>query len=77
MREHGVERVIVAGMQSEYCVQATSRGAGRAGFRVLLAQGSHATYDNASTAAQLSAAVERELEAEDVQVLSLSEIEFR
>jgi nicotinamidase-related amidase len=39
LREQGVDRVVVAGMQSEYCVEAISRGALGHGFEVLFPLG--------------------------------------
>jgi nicotinamidase-related amidase len=40
----GIERVVVSGMQTEFCVDATMREAERRGFRVILAADAHATY---------------------------------
>ncbi len=54
----GVDRVVVAGMQSNYCIAQTSRGALRHRFTVLLASGAHATYDEQDSAAIISASAE-------------------
>jgi nicotinamidase-related amidase len=35
LRVRGVERVVVAGMQSEFCIEATSRGVLGEGFAVV------------------------------------------
>ncbi|MFB9378221.1 isochorismatase family protein [Kineococcus gynurae] len=61
-----VDRVVVAGVQSEHCVAATCRGARAQGFRVELAAGLHATYDSATFAAEIESGVEKALEAEGV-----------
>ena len=53
LKDRQVERVVIAGMQSEFCIEATSRGAVREGFSVLLPRGAHATYDG-ETAPQRS-----------------------
>jgi nicotinamidase-related amidase len=45
LRELGVTNVAVCGMQSDMCVQATTRGAIANGFNVTLASDAHATYD--------------------------------
>ncbi|MGI8695923.1 MAG: isochorismatase family protein [Mycobacteriales bacterium] len=42
----GVDRLVIAGMQSEYCAQASCRGALAAGFEVALAADADATYDD-------------------------------
>jgi nicotinamidase-related amidase len=70
LREQGVDRVVVAGRQSEYCVETTSHGALGHGFEVLLASGAHATYgDGSVAAAEISTGVEKELGTEGVRVL--------
>jgi streptothricin hydrolase len=77
LRDRGVDRVVVAGMQSDYCVQATSRGALGHGFEVLLASGAHATYDDrAVSAADIATGVEKELGTEGVAVLPAAEVRF-
>ncbi len=53
--------VIVAGMQSEYCIKETSLAALRRGHPVVLVRGAHATYDGEIPARATSEAVETEL----------------
>jgi nicotinamidase-related amidase len=76
LRSRHVEQVVVAGMQSEFCIEATSRGALREGFGVLLPRGAHATYDGEATAADVAEGVEKNLEAEGVDVVSASAVDF-
>jgi nicotinamidase-related amidase len=77
LRGRGVDRVVVAGMQSDYCVQATSRGALGLGFEVVLAGGAHATYDAGSvSAAELAAGVEKDLATEGVRVVPAAQLRF-
>lgn len=76
LTEMGVNRVVLAGMQSDYCIRATARGAQANGLAVILVADGHATYDDVVTAAEASAAVERELVAAGVQLLSSKDIEF-
>ena len=40
-----ITEVIIAGMQSNYCVAESSRGALKQGLQAILASGAHATYD--------------------------------
>jgi nicotinamidase-related amidase len=58
--------LIIAGMQSEYCIRATSLAALDRGHPVILVRGAHATYDGNLTAQQTSARVEAELSAAGV-----------
>jgi len=77
LKAKDVNRVVVAGMQSEYCVAATCRGALRNGLEVVLAAGAHATYDEVDSASNISARVEGELGREGVKIERADLIEFR
>lgn len=59
LRERDVDTVVVAGMQSEFCVSATSLAAIDAGFTTILASGAHATYDTERSAGDIATDVER------------------
>lgn len=63
--------VVVTGMQSEYCVRATSLAALRRGHRVTLVRGAHATYDDG-----VAAEVEAELAAAGVTVADRADLVF-
>lgn len=76
LAERGVHRLVVAGMQSEYCIAATSRGAVRHGFAVVLVSGAHATYDDSDPAPVISATIERDLLGDGVAVVPVAEIAF-
>jgi nicotinamidase-related amidase len=45
LKSRGVRRVVVAGLQSEFCIQATCRGGARRGYTMTLASDAHGTYD--------------------------------
>ena len=45
LRRHGVDRLVICGVQSEMCVGATARTALARGLRVVLPHDAHATYD--------------------------------
>jgi streptothricin hydrolase len=73
----GVERIVISGMQSEFCIEATSLGAVREGFSVLLPRGAHATFDDGTTkASEVADSVERSLSEAGVEIVSLSEVSF-
>jgi len=76
LRRRSVDRLVVAGLLSNYCVAATCRGALDRGFQVVLASGAHATYDEKEPAADISAAVERELQEVGVEVRPSDQIRF-
>ena len=69
-------RLVIAGMQSEYCVRATALSALRRGHEVVLASGAHATYDGERDAATISRGVEAELAAAGVAVRPYVAISF-
>jgi nicotinamidase-related amidase len=47
LKARGVRQLVIAGLQSEFCVQATCRGAHARGYSVMLASDAHGTYDGA------------------------------
>jgi nicotinamidase-related amidase len=61
--------LVVVGMQSEFCVRATSLSALRRGHRVSLVRGGHATYDGDVPAAQTSRDIEQELTAAGASIV--------
>jgi nicotinamidase-related amidase len=46
LQERGVERLVVCGLQTDCCVNATVRGAAALGYEVVLAADAHSTVDN-------------------------------
>jgi streptothricin hydrolase len=74
LRSSGVDRVVVAGMQSEFCVEESSLGALREGFGVVLPHDAHGTYDSgAESASAVSSAVEQKLAGAGVDVVGSSD----
>ncbi len=56
LKEHRVTRLIICGLQSEFCVDTTTRRALALGYPVTLVSDGHTTLDNGTlTAAQISA----------------------
>ncbi len=56
LQKHGVTTLVICGMQSEFCVDTTTRRALALGYPVTLVSDAHATMDNAVlSAAQISA----------------------
>ena len=72
----GITEVVIAGMQSNYCVAESSRGALKQGLQAVLASGAHATYDEGEPASAISTQIERELATEGVIVLPYYEVSF-
>jgi len=71
-----ITEVVIAGMQSNYCVAESSLGALKQGLQAILASGAHATYDENEPASVISARIERELAVEGVTVLPCGEVSF-
>ena len=56
LRDAGIDRLVTCGIQSDFCVDAASRGALNRGFAVTLASDAHTTWDSdVLTAAQIIA----------------------
>lgn len=55
LEERSVERVVICGLQTEYCVDTTLRHALTLGYRVVLAADAHSTVDGVLLAAQVIA----------------------
>ncbi|KAI9150484.1 isochorismatase hydrolase [Paramyrothecium foliicola] len=70
LRRYGIQNVIVFGVQSECCVQATCQNALDAGFGVTVLSGAHSTYNTKEkTAEQLESAVEELLSSQGAKVV--------
>lgn len=46
LAERGVKKLVIAGMQSEMCVDTTCRQAASRGYEVMLVQDGHSTFDS-------------------------------
>jgi nicotinamidase-related amidase len=56
LRSMGVDQLILCGLQSEFCIDSTARGALARGYGVILMSDAHSTVDNGVlTAAQITA----------------------
>jgi nicotinamidase-related amidase len=68
--------LVVAGMQSEFCIRETALSALRRGYPVIVVRGAHATYDGDIPARDTSAALEAELAAAGASVLPPAGLPF-
>jgi nicotinamidase-related amidase len=73
LRARGVSRLLLAGMQSEFCIAATARGGRANGFDVFLLSGAHTTFDQSRPASQIAAMIEAELVSEGIESVEWSE----
>ena len=72
----GVARVVIAGLQSDYCIRETSLGAIARGLEVVLVEDGHSTYPGKTrTAAEISAAVNAEL-AGRAELVRAADVQF-
>lgn len=46
LRALGIGRLVIAGMQTEFCVDTTTRAAFAHGYKVVLASDAHTTFDS-------------------------------
>ena len=62
LASRGITRVVIAGLQSEWCVRETTLGAASRGLEATVASDGHSTYAGRTrSAAEISAAVNEEL----------------
>ncbi|MFF3921042.1 cysteine hydrolase family protein [Paenibacillus lactis] len=52
LKRHGIEHLVLAGMQTDLCVDTTCRRAVSMGYRVTLASDAHSTWNNSALTAQ-------------------------
>lgn len=52
LNARGIERIVLAGMQTEYCIDATCRAAFELGYSVVIPENCTTTYDNKYVAAE-------------------------
>jgi len=63
LEARGVTRIVIAGLQSDYCIRETTQGALSRGLQVTLVSDGHSTYNGGGlTAADIIAAVNQEFE---------------
>ncbi|KAK0658720.1 Isochorismatase-like protein [Cercophora samala] len=70
LRENGVEDLVIFGIQSECCVEATCHGAIDTGFAITLLSGAHSTYpEPEATPEEIEAQVEARVQARGATVV--------
>lgn len=69
-------RVVIVGMQSEYCVRATALAALARDHPVAVVRGAHATYADGEPADGIAARVEAELADAGVAIVDPAELSF-
>jgi nicotinamidase-related amidase len=52
LAEQGIERLIMAGLQTEFCVDTTCRAAAARGYKVVLVADAHTTFDSSVLTAE-------------------------
>lgn len=71
LKGQGITHLVAVGIQSECCVEATSKGALTAGFQVSLLNGAHSTYNSGdATALEIEKDVEELLEGLGANIVS-------
>ena len=71
-----VDSLVIVGLQSEYCIRDTCRGALLRGLEVVLPSDGHATYDTEEPASAISARVTGELADDGVTITDLASVDF-
>ena len=68
--------LVVAGMQTDWCIRTTALAALQRGHRVVLARGAHSTLPDDRTVPAIVAAVEQELARAGAELVPAAEIDF-
>lgn len=77
LRRRGITRVVIAGMQTEYCIDTNCRAAFDLGYQVVLAKDGHTTFDTpVLSAAQIIAHHNRTLDGSFVELAAAGDISF-
>jgi nicotinamidase-related amidase len=77
LRKAGIDRLVIAGMQTEMCVDSACRAAAALGYRVVLADDAHTTFDtDVLPAERIVAHHNRTLDGAFVELAKTAEIAF-
>lgn len=76
LRSAGIDRLVIAGMQSEFCVDFACRAAAALGYRVVLAADAHTTFDTPVLVAEIVAHHNRTLAGGFADVMPAAAIRF-
>ncbi len=77
LRAAGITRLVIAGLQTDFCIDTNCRVACNLGYEVILATDAHSTYDGSGlTAAQIIAHHNRILGTSSVTPRAAAEIAF-
>ena len=77
LQSKGIEKLIIAGLQTEYCVDTTCRRAYSLGYHVVLVEDAHSTWDSANlTAEQITGHPNRVLGGWFVTLKNQNEIRY-
>jgi len=77
LKRLGITRLVIAGMQTEYCIDTNCRAAFDLGYKVVLARDGHTTFDTpVLSAAQIIAHHNRTLDGSFVELAAADDITF-
>jgi nicotinamidase-related amidase len=77
LKQGGIDRLVICGMQSEYCVDSTTRAAYSLGYKVVLVSDAHTTFDSpVLTGAQIQAHHNQTLGGSFAKAVPAAEVAF-
>ena len=76
LRASGIGRLVIAGMQTEFCVDTTTRAAFALGYKVALASDAHSTFDSAVLRAPQIVAHHNAVLRDFAEVIESADIRF-
>lgn len=76
LKNNGIQNLVIAGNQTEHCIDATTRSANQLGFEVTLAKDAHGTWDSETMSAEEIIDHHNSLLSEFVTLKAANDIEF-
>lgn len=76
LKSQGIQNLVIAGNQTEYCVDATTQSAVRHGFHVTLAKDAHGTWDSETMSAEQIIEHHNEMLSNSAELRETRDIQF-
>jgi aminoglycoside 6'-N-acetyltransferase len=76
LKAHGVDHLVITGMQSEFCVNSTIRGAYERDYKITLVSDAHSTGDTPVAMAKDIVALQNQITHDFGEVVSAAQVSF-
>lgn len=76
LKSKGIQNLVIAGNQTEYCIDATTQSASKHGFNVTLAKDAHGTWDSETMSAEQIIGHHNEMLSDFAELQETRDIQF-